>query len=75
MRAALSGRQDPAMVIAARTSAATINGLDDAIARGKAYQEVGVDAIFFTGITEDHRVEAISSALGPTFLAVPEPVF
>lgn len=69
MRAALSGRQDPAMVIAARTSAATINGLDDAIARGKAYQEAGVDAIFFTGITEDHQVEALSSALSvPLFL-------
>ena len=69
MRAALSGRQDPAMVIAARTSAATINGLDDAIVRGKAYQEVGVDAIFFTGITEEHQVKSLSSALSvPIFL-------
>ena len=41
MKAALAGRQDPALCIAGRTSAISISGLDDAIARGKAYEEVG----------------------------------
>ena len=36
MRAALEGRQDPSLVVAGRTSAAAINGLDDAIKRAKA---------------------------------------
>src|SRR5215813_5194769 len=33
MRAALAGRQDPSLVILGRTSAVTISGVDDAIAR------------------------------------------
>src|SRR6186997_1191193 len=46
MKAALAGRQDPLLSIAGRTSAIQITGLDDAIARGKAYEAVGVDALF-----------------------------
>ena len=38
MKAALAGRQDPNLVIAGRTSAVSITGLEDAIARGKAYE-------------------------------------
>src|SRR6185295_18749988 len=45
MKAALAGRQDPALCIAGRTSAVQISGLDDAIARGRAYQDAGVDAL------------------------------
>jgi carboxyvinyl-carboxyphosphonate phosphorylmutase len=50
MRAALSGRNDPALVIAGRTSAAGITGLEDAIAQCRAYEAAGVDAVFLTGI-------------------------
>ena len=50
MKAALAGRQDPALCIAGRTSAIQITGLDDAIARGKAYEAAGVDALFFVGV-------------------------
>ena len=45
MRAALSGRQDPALVIAGRTSALTVTGTADAVARAKAYEAAGVDAL------------------------------
>ena len=45
MKAALAGRQDPLLAIAGRTSAIQITGLDDAIARGQAYEAVGVDAL------------------------------
>jgi carboxyvinyl-carboxyphosphonate phosphorylmutase len=63
MKAALEGRQDASLVIAGRTSAAAINSLDDAIARGVAYQAAGVDAMFFTGVSSREDVEAVSVAL------------
>ena len=62
MKAALSGRQDPALCIAGRTSAISITGLDDAIARGKAYEEAGVDALFFVGVRTRAELDAISAA-------------
>ena len=62
MKAALAGRQDPALCIAGRTSAISISGLDDAIARGKAYEEAGVDALFFVGISTRAELDAISAA-------------
>ena len=62
MKAALAGRQDPALCIAGRTSAIIITGLDDAIARGQAYEAVGVDALFFVGIKTRAELDAISAA-------------
>ena len=62
MKAALAGRQDPALCIAGRTSAVQITGLDDAIARGKAYEQAGVDALFFVGVRTRTELDAISSA-------------
>jgi carboxyvinyl-carboxyphosphonate phosphorylmutase len=62
MKAALAGRQDPALCIAGRTSAISISGLDDAIARGKAYEEAGVDALFFVGVKTRAELDAISAA-------------
>jgi oxaloacetate decarboxylase len=62
MKAALDGRGDPTLVIMGRTGAASITGLDDAIARAKAYQAVGVDGLFVTGIKDRAQMEAISAA-------------
>ena len=62
MKAALDGRGDPTLVIVARTGAAPISGLDDAIARAKAYEAVGVDALFFTGLKSHSELEAIAAA-------------
>src|SRR4051795_6915275 len=59
MKAALDGRGDPSLVIIGRTGAVSITGLDDAIARTKAYEAVGVDALFFTGIKARGELEAI----------------
>ena len=61
MKAALDGRGDPSLVIMGRTGAVSISGLDDAIARAKAYEAVGVDALFFTGIKSRSELEAISA--------------
>ena len=62
MKAAVDARGDPALVILARTGAASISGLDDAIARATAYQATGVDGLFFTGIKARAELEAISAA-------------
>src|SRR6267154_76748 len=62
MKAALDGRSDPSLVIIGRTGAASITGLDDAIARVRAYEAVGVDALFFTGIKNRGELEAIAAA-------------
>lgn len=63
LKAALDAREDPKLVIAGRTSAPAITNMDDAITRAKAYEEVGVDAMFFTGIKSREQVEAISGTL------------
>ncbi|MGY4159831.1 carboxyvinyl-carboxyphosphonate phosphorylmutase [Bradyrhizobium sp. USDA 4461] len=62
MRAALDGRSDPSLVILGRTGAVSITDLDDAIARAKAYEAVGVDGLFFTGIKSRDELEALSAA-------------
>jgi oxaloacetate decarboxylase len=62
MKAALDGRGDGSLVVMGRTGAVSITGLDDAIARAKAYEAVGVDALFFTGIKSRTELEAIAAA-------------
>jgi carboxyvinyl-carboxyphosphonate phosphorylmutase len=63
MKAALDARQDKKLVIAGRTSALAITGLEDAMKRAKAYEAAGVDAIFLAaGVTVD-AIEAISSEI------------
>lgn len=62
MKAALSGRSDPSLVIMGRTGAAAITSIEDAIRRARAYEAAGVDALFFTGIKSRAELEAIASA-------------
>ncbi|MCC8954583.1 isocitrate lyase/PEP mutase family protein [Bradyrhizobium sp. Pear77] len=62
MKAALDGRSDPSLVILGRTGAVSITDLDDAIARARAYEAVGVDGLFFTGIKSRGELEALSAA-------------
>ena len=61
IKAALDARRDPSLVIAGRTGAVSITSLDDAIARARAYEACGVDALFFTGIKAKAELEAISA--------------
>jgi carboxyvinyl-carboxyphosphonate phosphorylmutase len=62
MKAAIDGRGDPSLVIMGRTGAASITSIEDAIRRARAYEAVGVDALFFTGIKSRAELEAIVSA-------------
>jgi carboxyvinyl-carboxyphosphonate phosphorylmutase len=63
MRAALEARHDPDLIIAGRTSAIEISGIEDTIARAKAYAATGVDAIFLVGIKTTEQLEAIAGEL------------
>lgn len=62
MKAALDARNDPSLVIVGRTGAVSITSLEDAIARARAYQACGVDALFFTGIRTSVELEAVAAA-------------
>lgn len=63
MKAALSARQDNRLVIAGRTSALAITGVEDCLRRAKAYEAAGVDAIFLAGGVSVAAIEAISSEI------------
>lgn len=71
--AAVSARQDPALVIVARTAAASIENIDSAIARGKAYEKAGTDALFFSGVRKRDDLAKLQGALSLPILlgAVP----
>lgn len=51
IRAAISARRDPAFVICARTDAINIHGIDEAIARGRAYAKAGADLVWPTAFS------------------------
>ena len=61
MKAAVDAREDPALVIMARTGAVSITSLDDAIARAVAYEGTGVDGLFLTGLKTHAELDAISA--------------
>jgi oxaloacetate decarboxylase len=62
MKAALAARSDPSLVIAGRTSALKVEGLEGTLARAKAYAAVGVDAIFLVGVETIEQVKAVHDA-------------
>ena len=61
MKAALSGRQDPNLVVAGRSSALRNGGVAEAIKRAKAYEAAGVDAMFLAGAQTRAEVEEVSA--------------
>ncbi len=61
MKAAVDARRDKSLALFARTSAPSVTGMPDAIARGKAYEGTGVDALFFTGIKTRAELTAIAA--------------
>ncbi|MCL0054675.1 isocitrate lyase/phosphoenolpyruvate mutase family protein [Dehalococcoidia bacterium] len=63
MKAALAGRIDPALVVAGRTSAFQVSGPEDAMLRAKNYEEIGVDAMFFAGLSTRKQLETIRNSI------------
>jgi carboxyvinyl-carboxyphosphonate phosphorylmutase len=72
MKAALAGRQDKRLVIVGRTSAMAISGVEDTIARLKAYEQAGVDMLFMAGVKTRAQLDAVASVVKlPLFLGSP----
>lgn len=68
LRAALHARPDPDMVIVGRTSAVSIDGLDEAIARVALYDAAGADALFFNGVDTVEQLQALRAATRLPFI-------
>jgi carboxyvinyl-carboxyphosphonate phosphorylmutase len=66
VRAAVDARQDPDFVIIARTDANAVNGLEDALRRGRAYREAGADIIFIEAPRSIEELQAIAQAFPDT---------
>jgi oxaloacetate decarboxylase len=63
MKAALAGRQDKSLIVAGRTSALRTTSLEDCIARARAYEAAGVDAMFLSGADKRDDVAAVADAI------------
>ena len=64
IRAAVDARRDPELVLIARTDAAAVHGLDDAIARAHAYAEAGADVLFVEAPTSEDDITRVATELG-----------
>ena len=63
MRAAVAARKDSALMIAGRTSAPSMTSIADAIARAKAYEKTGVDAIFLVGVKSRRDLDTVAAEI------------
>jgi methylisocitrate lyase len=69
IKAAVAARRDPGFVIAARTDAAAVHGIDDAIERAKAYADAGADLIFPEAMAGEADFERFRAAIDVPILA------
>jgi 2-methylisocitrate lyase-like PEP mutase family enzyme len=68
LQAALDARRDPNFLIIARTDARTIEGLDAALARARAYLALGVDGIFVEAPQDVDELTRVGRELPGTLL-------
>lgn len=69
LKAALDARQDPDLMIMARTDALAVNGLDDAIERGRLYREIGADMVFVEAPTSVDQMRRICAEIDAPCMA------
>jgi methylisocitrate lyase len=69
IKAAVAARRDPGFVIAARTDAAAVAGMDEAIDRAKAYADAGADLIFPEAMASEGDFERFRAAIDVPILA------
>ena len=67
--AAAAARRDSNFIIAARTDAAAVHGIDDAVDRAKAYADAGADLIFPEAMTGQADFERFRAAIDIPILA------
>ncbi|MCW2533932.1 MAG: putative isocitrate lyase-family protein putative carboxyvinyl-carboxyphosphonate phosphorylmutase [Blastococcus sp.] len=63
LRAAVEARRDPDLLIIARTDAVAVTGVDDAIARARAFAEAGADALFVEAPTSEEDIARVAKEL------------
>jgi carboxyvinyl-carboxyphosphonate phosphorylmutase len=63
IRAATAARRDPDFVLIARTDAAAVYGLDDALDRARRYADAGADLLFVEAPTSDEDIARVASEL------------
>ncbi len=69
IKAAVDARRDENLVIIARTDARTNYGIEEAIARGLAYQEAGADIIFIESVESKEEMIMVNEAISKPTLA------
>jgi 2-methylisocitrate lyase-like PEP mutase family enzyme len=63
VQAAVAARQDPDLVLIARTDAAAVEGIDAAIDRALRYRQAGADMLFLDALASVDDIEKAASAL------------
>ena len=63
LRAATAARSDPDFLLIARTDAAAVHGLDEALERARAYAVAGADVLFVEAPTSEADVEHVAREL------------
>jgi len=66
LRAALASRRDPDLVITARTDAASVLGLEEALHRARLYAEAGADLVFVEALESVEAMRAANQLLAGT---------
>ncbi len=67
IRAAVHARTDPEFLIIARTDARGVEGLDEAIRRGRHYVDAGADAIFPEALETEEEFQVFAEKVIPSF--------
>ena len=62
IKAAVAARGDSDVLVLGRTGAASITGVDDAIARFRAYEAAGVDGLFIPALRTREELDRIAQA-------------
>ncbi len=63
IEAAVAARQDPDLVLIARTDARAPHGLDDALDRARRFADAGADVLFVEALTGEDEIERVATEL------------
>lgn len=69
IRAAVAARSSESFLIVARTDARTTRGLDEAVARGRAYHQAGADVIFVESPESVEELQRVARSFDAPVLA------
>lgn len=63
LRAAVAARRDPDLMLIARTDAAAVHGIEEAIARARAYADAGADVLFVEAPSDETQIARVADEL------------